>query len=65
MPRKPRAFRKDAKLTVRLTPYEWRRLDLIRRHGRPSLAPLRPAAQCAVDAILRLADALNNWEGTD
>jgi len=55
--RKPK---KDAKLTVRLSPFEAKRLLFIRTHGRPLAAGARPAAQCAVDAILYYAAALED-----
>ena len=52
------APQKKVQVTIRLTRYEARRLDVIRRHGVPYGARLREAAPAVAQAIVHLANEI-------
>jgi hypothetical protein len=51
-------IKRRRQLTVRMTDYENRRLEVLRRHRLPAGARPRAAGPCMVEAVLRVASAL-------
>jgi len=49
------AIKRRRQLCVRMTDYENRRLEVLRRHQLPPGARPRPAGPCMVEAVLRVA----------
>ena len=56
-------IKRRRQLCVRMTDYENRRLEVLRRHQLPPGARPRPAGPCMVEAVLRVASQVEREQG--